>query len=111
MLGRSRVSFIHGVDTLWLAAVLMLGTVVADGERLGCPGPSNLPLEGFVFMGSVLIIVVHALSQLKHQMVHVVPPSASLPSLSGTIPVPAATNQRPVSYTRLISQYPRANIP
>ena len=53
MLGRSRVSFIHGVDTLWLAAVLMLGTVVADGERLGCPGPSNLPLEGFVFMGSV----------------------------------------------------------
>ena len=53
MLGRSRVSFIHGVDTLWLAAVLMLGTVVADGERLGGPGPSNLPLEGFVFMGSV----------------------------------------------------------
>ena len=53
MLGRSRVSFIHGVDTLWLAAVLMLGTVVVDGERLGCPGRSNLPLEGFVFMGSV----------------------------------------------------------
>ena len=38
-------------------------------------------------------------------MVHVVPPSASLASLSGTIPVPSATNQRPVSYTWLISQY------